>query len=48
MFNMVVGQWNYKQSYTDINRLFNSWHLSETDWAAAEKERDSLVLNYLG
>ena len=20
-----------------INRLFNSWHLSETDWAAAEK-----------
>ena len=48
MFNMVKGQWNYKQSYTDINRLFNSWHLSETDWAAAEKERDSLYLNYIG
>ena len=48
MFNMVKGQWNYKQSYTDINRLFNSWHLSETDWATAEKERDSLYLNYLG
>ena len=48
MFNMVKGQWNYKQSYTDINRLFNSWHLSETDWATAEKERDSLYLNYIG
>ena len=48
MFNIVVGQWNYKQSYTDINRLFNSWHLSEIDYAAAEKERDSLRLNYLG
>lgn len=48
MFNIVVGQWNYQQSYTDINRLFNSWHLSETNWDDACKERDSLRLNYLG
>ena len=48
MFNMIVGTWEYKNSYTDINELFACWHESTTDLAKAEERRETLWLNYQG
>lgn len=48
MFNMVVGQWSYTQGYSDINRLFECWHLSTSDWDSAVSERESLREHYNG
>lgn len=48
MFNMIVGTWEYKNSYTDINKLFECWHKSATDLTQAIKDREDLWLNYQG
>lgn len=42
MFNMVVGTWEYKNSFYDINKLFDCWHKND------ESARDALLANYTG
>ena len=42
VFNMVVGTWEYKYDYSDINTLFTCWHNND------EKARDKLLDNYTG
>lgn len=52
MFNMIVGTWEYKNGYTDINELFACWHLSASDEEKALEKaidrRETLWLNYQG
>ena len=48
MFNMVVGTWEYNNSYSGINTLFECWHASVENWDAACDTRDELVDRYTG